>query len=699
MLTESGSFIQVEVDGVGDKDYHYGMKKILALFVLVILFMVPLFAQEAEEIEGTDEFLNEILISDVPVVYGDAAFRERILERTKGERDPIGLVLTGGSARACAHIGVLKYLDEIGVEPDFIVSNSMGSIIGMLYAAGVSPTQIEELLEVGDISSWFSLTLPSDGGMLSSDGFKALVEYVVGKDFRLEDTNIPVMVVCDDLVSKREVRITEGSFSDILIGSFALPVYFGPYKYEGHLLIDGGVISLAPINAAYDYTDTVILSTTFYNAESIELINPVTILNLSFDIGKRQNASSELKKYTSLIWIRCDVEEFSFMAFDSAEEMSLIGYESASLHKEELEALYRTEKTDGEYTDVSGRIETLKKSLRYFNRIGTNSVVSLIGIDFTSLDCDSSPHFLKNSLITGFDYKVLFPSFELSFLAGLGNNAQSLASSELFVTTGAKMSWYLLTNLRIEAEAYCDILRSRSAFLPLVSAREALDYYILRTDGGLSLIFNQILEYSKDFALPSGNKREGSVFASLLQIDYSNDKFNVGGDLGYLLTGEKFLNTSPSNYLQATIRSGVGITESIYLDLSVRGRFSVDGKGSVPLFIWDRFTSQTVEYGPAGLRTESSLVNLIMNGRIGYRFLSSPAIGEAVLLSGSSASLYFSSLYSVEGGFGFSTGVELGTTVSLIGLIKLPVMLRVGYEYGRNLKHAVVGSLVFSSSL
>ena len=94
------------------------MKKFFLVVLITILCSLSLFALSTSS-EENDEFFNEILISDIPVVYGDDNFRERILARTEGKRDPIGLVLTGGSARACAHIGVLKYLDEIGVEPDF----------------------------------------------------------------------------------------------------------------------------------------------------------------------------------------------------------------------------------------------------------------------------------------------------------------------------------------------------------------------------------------------------------------------------------------------------------------------------------------------------------------------------------------------------------------------------------------------------
>lgn len=673
------------------------MKKILFLFILIVLCLVPLLAEEAVEIEESDEFLKEILISDIPVVYGDENFRERILERTKGERDPIGLVLTGGSARACAHIGVLKYLDEIGVKPDFIVSNSMGSIIGMLYAAGVSPSQIEEILSAGDISSWFSLTLPAKGGFLSSDGFKALVEYVIGKDYRLENTEIPVMVVCDDLVSKREVRITEGSFADVLIGSFALPAYFAPYKYEGHLLIDGGVISLAPIDAAYDYTDTVILSTTFYNADTVELINPVTILNTSFDIGKRQNASSELKKYTSLIWIRCDVEKFSFMAFGSAEEMAQIGYESAYSHSGELNGLYKAKEDIAENEDVSLRIEEVKKSMSYFNRIKTNSNAALLGINFLTLDSDFSPHYLKNSLTTGLEYKFLLSSFEISLIAGLGNNGQNLASSELFITFGAKVNWYLFSNVRFQAEAYADILRPNNSFLPMVTAREALDYYILYWDN-FKLSLNQSLEYSRDYAVYPDEYGEGSIFSILVQADYSHRMFSVGGDVGYQLVGDAFLNRNPRNYVQVTASGEYNITHSLYLDASVRARFSVDGKGSVPVFIYDRFTSMTTHYGVRSLKTESSLMNLFINSSFGYNFASNPTFAETLIFEDSSVAVYFSSLFNLERGFGFSAGIELKSNLSLIGLIKLPVSLRVGYEYGKDLTRHVVASLVSTTS-
>ena len=101
-------------------------------------------------------------------MYGDENFRARIAEKTGGTRSAVGLVLSGGSARAFAHIGVLKLLEEEGIIPDYIISNSMGSIIGMMYAAGMSADQILESITRVSLQSLFDLTIPIEGGMMES---------------------------------------------------------------------------------------------------------------------------------------------------------------------------------------------------------------------------------------------------------------------------------------------------------------------------------------------------------------------------------------------------------------------------------------------------------------------------------------------------------------------------------------------------
>ena len=354
------------------------LRKFLFL-IIAVLCAVSISASEPD-------LQSALLVSDVPITYGDESFRERILERTKGERDPVGLVLTGGSARAFAHLGVLEYLEEQDIVPDFIISNSMGSIIGMLYAAGLSPEEIMSVLDSVELSDLFTFTLPIRGGLLIPDGFEALIESVVGKDTRLEDLDIPVMVVCDDIVTKREVRITEGDFTDVLVASFSLPVYFEPAEYRGHLLIDGGCVSLLPIDIAYEYTDTVIVSTTFYGVPSLNLLNPVTVLNSAFDVGKNQKAAEDIRKH-QFIWIRCAVEEFSFMEFGRSREMAYIGYDSAAAVASELEGIYKAGLPDSiaaKRSSYEGRIEAAIADLEYFHHISPPTPSMSLGFVFDS---------------------------------------------------------------------------------------------------------------------------------------------------------------------------------------------------------------------------------------------------------------------------------------------------------------------------
>jgi predicted acylesterase/phospholipase RssA len=75
-------------------------------------------------------------------------------------RPKVVLVLSGGGARGAAHIGVIKVLEELHVEPDMIVGTSMGSIIGGLYAAGWSVEEIEKEITGLDWSTVFIDRLP-----------------------------------------------------------------------------------------------------------------------------------------------------------------------------------------------------------------------------------------------------------------------------------------------------------------------------------------------------------------------------------------------------------------------------------------------------------------------------------------------------------------------------------------------------------
>ena len=72
------------------------------------------------------------------------------------EDKKIGLVLSGGTAKGLAHIGILKVLDEEKVPIEYVTGTSMGSIIGGMYSVGYTPEEIEEIAISMDWMSLFS---------------------------------------------------------------------------------------------------------------------------------------------------------------------------------------------------------------------------------------------------------------------------------------------------------------------------------------------------------------------------------------------------------------------------------------------------------------------------------------------------------------------------------------------------------------
>jgi len=281
---------------------------------------------------------DDLLLAATPLFYGEEAFLARIEARTGGRREPVGLVLSGGSARAFAHIGMLRRLEEAGVVPDFIVANSMGSIIGLLYAAGLSPDQIYELVSSTAIGPLFEPTVPLSGGILDPSRFSDLLRLYLG-DLRLEDLPIPILVACEDLVTKREILVAEGDFTTVMEAAYALPVFFPPVAYGDHRLIDGGITNLVPLGLAMRFSDSVIVSSTFYDAKGLNLRNPLIVLNTSIDISKRRAGVVDLLEYPSAVWIRCGVESYSFMAFDRLDELTAEGYRSADAMAARFEGL------------------------------------------------------------------------------------------------------------------------------------------------------------------------------------------------------------------------------------------------------------------------------------------------------------------------------------------------------------------------
>lgn len=437
------------------------------------------------DVTAEERLSGELQLATSPVSYGEEAFLTRIARRTGGSRAPIGLVLSGGSARAFAHIGVLRRLEELGLVPDFIVANSMGSIVGLLYAAGLSPDQIYELVAGTEIAALFEPSLPLRGGILDPRRFSDLVELYVGNP-RLEDLPIPILVACEDLITKREIRLAAGELRAVLEASYALPVYFPPVPYEGHLLVDGGITNLVPLGTAREYSPYVVVSSTFYDAKGLNLRNPLVILNTSIDIGKRRAGVADLQEYPDALWIRCSVESFSFMSFDRLSELEREGYRSADAQAAGIAAMkaaaYGTAAAEaaGERPGNRGaeaeeaftrRLSALRGgneealALSYrawapFGRAPSTRPAFALKPSVTSAAWPGDPFFLNDSLYAGLGAEFRWRALELSLDGGFewspygGPSASRPEADDAFLPSlGGTLRLYATPWLRAEARA------------------------------------------------------------------------------------------------------------------------------------------------------------------------------------------------------------------------------------------------------
>ena len=66
----------------------------------------------------------------------------------------VGLVLSGGGAKGCTHVGVIKALEEHNIPIDYVTGTSIGSIIGALYSMGYTPEEMESLISSEMFNTW-----------------------------------------------------------------------------------------------------------------------------------------------------------------------------------------------------------------------------------------------------------------------------------------------------------------------------------------------------------------------------------------------------------------------------------------------------------------------------------------------------------------------------------------------------------------
>lgn len=282
---------------------------------------------------------------------------------TPAPRPILGLALEGGGALGIAHIGVLQWMEEHQIPIDRLAGTSMGSLVGGLYASGVTPAQLRALATSGSFAGVFTLQSPySDlsyrrrqdrhevpqgisfgmrhglalrNALLSDIGVNAFLDTTMpayntqGLDF--DRMPIPFRCVATDLNTLQPVTFSHGPLARAVRASISIPGVFPPVQgTDGHYLVDGGILDNLPTDALRRdlHADIVIaihLDSDVLTAADTGSI--VGVLNRAFSAGTARNVD-QARQLADLV-VTIPLSDFSTTDYDKGGQLIRAGYLAA----------------------------------------------------------------------------------------------------------------------------------------------------------------------------------------------------------------------------------------------------------------------------------------------------------------------------------------------------------------------------------
>lgn len=292
-----------------------------------------------------------------------------LAQDTLPKRPKIGLVLSGGGAKGLAHIGVLKVLEEAGVQIDFIGGTSMGAIVGGLYASGYKAYQLDSIFRelnydaiIQDYVSRgaknfheknfderYALSLPFKNlrigfplsfskGLYNYHTINQLTRHVR----HITDFNqlpIPFLCIATDIESGQQVLLNKGYLPQAMAASSALPSLYSPVEINGQYLIDGGVVNNYPIKELKELGADLIIGVDVQDGlrtrDNLQDATRMLVQITNLQMIQRM----EVNRASTDIYIKPNIDSYSVIAFDKGAEIIDKGEEAGRTFLEQLKAL------------------------------------------------------------------------------------------------------------------------------------------------------------------------------------------------------------------------------------------------------------------------------------------------------------------------------------------------------------------------
>ncbi|MCZ2151054.1 MAG: patatin-like phospholipase family protein [Bryobacterales bacterium] len=268
------------------------------------------------------------------------AFWSRLRSNDEDEANPgVGLALGGGFARGVAHIGVLRVLEREHIPVRFVAGVSAGSIVAAGLAGGANAEDLELVarsMKFKDLAGWrFSLL-----GLVGSERMEGFLRRAFPV-YRFEEMKIPLAVVATDLKTGEPVIFHgHGEVFHPVRASCSYPGLFHPVKYEGKLLVDGGISMEIPAAALRGLgakrVVSVVLPAPPVTADPGSMFG---VVNRCFQI--MQQRTEQFWRFQSDVVIAPRVQDVAWDDFTQAGRMIEAGMEAAEAALPRIRALTR----------------------------------------------------------------------------------------------------------------------------------------------------------------------------------------------------------------------------------------------------------------------------------------------------------------------------------------------------------------------
>ncbi|HAS6436785.1 TPA: serine protease [Vibrio parahaemolyticus] len=521
-------------------------------------------------------------------------------------RPKVAVVLAGGGAKGSAHIGVLKALEEMHIPVDIITGTSMGAYVGGLYATGMSADEIESFIYSVDWNSGyrdrvdrsqrrvrdkeyedryqittdlglrFGEVRAPTGVVQGQNMLRVLRETTgnLGRFDSFDELAIPYRSVATDILELDEVVIGNGYLVDAMMASMSVPGALPPYKLNGHMLVDGGVVNNMPVDVARAMGADVVIAvdiSTDYKTED-DFTGLFTVADQLSNYLVRRSTQQQVETLQQHdVYIRPNVGQMETVEFDKMPWAFQSGYD---ITKEMESKLVGLRLSNAEYQKYIDHKQEVRKKLVYGDDRVVDEIVIVNNTHYSDvlltnrLELETGRKIETAEIEKAVENLYALDRFEL-----ITYHFEEVDGSNLLVFDVNEKSWgpnYLNFRFFLEDDFDTDS-----------------QYGI-----GMSTNFTNLNSHGAEMALNVEMGTDKLIEAELYSPVLSSQEFFVAGKVAYSSEGRNLPVSDddsslssvndflPVSYTEFVSEIAIGIQPTLWQELRLGGRYS---SGSIEL--------------------------------------------------------------------------------------------------------------------